>query len=728
MKLSFKLFIILFSFSVNSISQDLINPYQVFGGQSVPVNDEFRYPPLTGYNAPNPNGFLFTPAARWPFNSTMYNGEYMIILQDFPWFIMPAFRSLAKSYKIEAMSFPFTVPCWDTESPAVPNYYGCATPCYGTQAERTLLMPDDAYNSSSYKWGNLSRVVYDYFIGTYPWKSNVTTLVSQTFIICNFNATSPTAYLPHTALKQTIYLHCSSSNSSDIIDSVSFIYDNTRGKMRDYPFYDQNINQGCASCYDVVFRPEILVDPDFTNGNPYDISIINSNAGWFDGGSLNYFPFDEINSQCGGFAPTINDVYAYSYSSNPYNPSELRVDDYLFVFPPPFSLLSASLKDYSGKYPAGYELNTQTNALQQILGIRHAYKIDQNIDINILSPNERIVYNPSEVEITEDADDLHFPSYYTFKTVRGVYPTLAEVAASDILENGGPYSDLRDVPVRTDLRTDVTGYPNDPAIADHSVYASIYHLKPGSKLTLENCVRIFDAYFEVEEGATMIFTDHSQIKGLEDKSINSGRYKVTGTGGAILRNYDGTQYVQNGTITQPFPLEYIALSEIHAGENVDPDTDQPVGIYDVQPGADVTFKTAGFVHLANGFQTTGGNFHAFTIPVAEMNIPVPCNDEQFQGGGGERVALNSKHKYGNSPIRIYPNPASNQISITSPQTKSSKMVTLIISDIMGKQVYHHQQPVFSGITSADISIIPAGIYSLQVIGEKSQSSSKLIKQ
>ncbi|MBL7928585.1 MAG: hypothetical protein JNL47_03785, partial [Bacteroidia bacterium] len=83
------------------------------------------------------------------------------------------------------------------------------------------------------------------------------------------------------------------------------------------------------------------------------------------------------------------------------------------------------------------------------------------------------------------ADNLIFPSYYTFKTIRGVYPTEAEVMADYTPENGCQnISDLRQVPVRTDLRTDVAGFPNNPAVVDHSVFASIYYLEPGSKLTL----------------------------------------------------------------------------------------------------------------------------------------------------------------------------------------------------------------------------------------------------
>ena len=36
-------------------------------------------------------------------------------------------------------------------------------------------------------------------------------------------------YLPHTAIKHTVYIHCTSSYTSDIMDSIVWVYDNTRG-------------------------------------------------------------------------------------------------------------------------------------------------------------------------------------------------------------------------------------------------------------------------------------------------------------------------------------------------------------------------------------------------------------------------------------------------------------------------------------------------------------------
>ncbi|MBL0053652.1 MAG: hypothetical protein IPP29_20225 [Bacteroidetes bacterium] len=108
------------------------------------------------------------------------------------------------------------------------------------------------------------------------------------------------------------------------------------------------------------------------------------------------------------------------------------------------------------------------------------------------------------------------------------------------------------MPVRTDLRSENANDPQDPNTPWHSVYSSRYYLKTGSKLTIEPCVNIFDATFDVEEGATLLFEMQQYNLGFEHKNLNQtqnlGRYKIKGLGGAILRNYNHTQYVQNGKL------------------------------------------------------------------------------------------------------------------------------------------------------------------------------------
>src|SRR5437867_748428 len=102
--------IVIITVKASTTAQDLINPYKDFNGTPPIIGSTsiYRYPPTTGYNASNPNGFLFTPAARQFYHSSQYSGEYMICLRDHPWYINPVFQNLAKTFKIEVVSFPFT--------------------------------------------------------------------------------------------------------------------------------------------------------------------------------------------------------------------------------------------------------------------------------------------------------------------------------------------------------------------------------------------------------------------------------------------------------------------------------------------------------------------------------------------------------------------------------------------------------------------------------------------
>ncbi|MBL0054547.1 MAG: hypothetical protein IPP29_25230 [Bacteroidetes bacterium] len=151
-------------------------------------------------------------------------------------------------------------------------------------------------------------------------------------------------------------------------------------------------------------------------------------------------------------APLSSDEFAQLIATYSGQPQDFG---YYKHFAPPYSLYDVTLRCTYGNLLAGYELNSSGElSFQQnsstLLGIyeglRHTYHIDQNIDLTIINPSEQTIYNPSEVDVT--ASDLHFPSYYTFKTIRGVYPSIANVTAdNNDPQTGGPYTDLRDVPV-----------------------------------------------------------------------------------------------------------------------------------------------------------------------------------------------------------------------------------------------------------------------------------------
>lgn len=85
-------------------------------------------------NAVNPNGLIYRMDKQQDQINGGYTGEYMICLNDHFWHIDPNLQNKAKSYKVEIVSFPFTMNCFDVN--------GCAVP-HSQVDKRILTMPDD---------------------------------------------------------------------------------------------------------------------------------------------------------------------------------------------------------------------------------------------------------------------------------------------------------------------------------------------------------------------------------------------------------------------------------------------------------------------------------------------------------------------------------------------------------------------------------------------------------
>ena len=163
--------------------------------------------------------------------------------------------------------------------------------------------------------------------------------------------------------------------------------------------------------------------------------------------------------------------------------------------------LKAILGNEFGTSLAGY--NYQTN-IHEPNAPMHNYIIDKPIDLTIINSSEKIIYNPSEVDIDLNGT-LTFPSGYTFKTVYGLYPTHAEVANAD---PNNLYAKPEDVPVI-------------------SSYSSTYYVKSGSTLRIEPCVSLYDVEIIVETGGVVEY-DENQIY---------GNGIITSNGGSIINNY-----------------------------------------------------------------------------------------------------------------------------------------------------------------------------------------------
>ncbi|HCI59180.1 MAG TPA: hypothetical protein DFH96_10375, partial [Bacteroidetes bacterium] len=425
------------------LSQDIINPYlsystnqypSIFYGGNVPLNYNFEHPMVFGdissYKSPN---------------NLYYLGEYELCVRKHFWWDLLGFENVpfptnvSVSYQYEMVSFPFTMNCAFTNST---NQNSSDPPgCnFESTQDRFLYMPDP---SSTQHVNTLTEDYWVYSVNGLTWsnklynKTNIqkidasgyssgvlagagspyiaNTLVSAAFEatngIGNSNGNEDRKAIPHTVIKHTLNLHNGvNASPSNIVLSYFFYYDNTRGRMRFYPFVPINSQGGSQNSHDVIFVPEIITNLHQDNAGNYDKpheydDNYNSDL-ILPGGVLNYFPTGELPLYplCGN-SPCSLPLPGNTFATGPF------VD---FIYPSPFTLYSAPLRSSGSQYLAGYELN-QSSQIAPLPGIRHSYFIDQNTDLNIINPTEKEIYNPSETTIT--ASNFVFPQDYTFKTI-----------------------------------------------------------------------------------------------------------------------------------------------------------------------------------------------------------------------------------------------------------------------------------------------------------------------
>lgn len=412
------------------------------------------------------------PAFNYLYSGSSYAGEYQIHLRtnsmddyynNWPMFATVNLsppdpgKELSISYKIETVSFPFA-----------PKH---STPLDPLQ--RTLNVLDNTiYNSVTNQWESRINRIYE---GVYNALGGVpiscvsingeSTLISAEYRT-GYNSTDPLRIIyPHSILKHTIYVHCGLSASSPPIDSIVFVIDHTRGRMRHYPFFDSNYTSGSIPPrYDLLLTANYFYGNDPGNGNEF----WNPNN-----------PQSTIN-----YIPNLNNDGRYCNASLASS-----------IHPGPYSLASFQMLNSLGNLPAGYGPSLET-------GIKHAYVIDKPVDLTIINPSEKIIYNPSEVELDLNNPDNTtgnytqiFPAGYTFKTVSGRYPTDLEVYNAD---PNGLYIHKDQVPVPTTLSYDDVGNPSDNIF-------SYYYVKSGTTLKIEACVSIYDTKIIVEPGGKLIY-------------------------------------------------------------------------------------------------------------------------------------------------------------------------------------------------------------------------------
>lgn len=364
-------------------------------------------------------------------------GEYLIhinngFIGNFPASIDGFF------YKIEVVSFPFF--------PHI-DYNGI------DPTDRILTMPWQSlsYDNGNKSWGNnvfnVFSAPFTQGLHSKPNWSQHSDLVSLVFSGGNnfqvmdeiSDATFIRPYYPHTIHKITIY----AEENGEVKDSVYWYADNTRGKMKYYPFVHLPIGSGGpgATTIDVHFQPSIeIMDHDYPDPEDYVLF------------KYNKMVFGPLLGEEGNFFPGYK-------TPDPCSPPE------------------------------------PNKKIAQLVGThyKHTYTVDYPFDLTIINPSEMKIFNPSEVEINLDndrTDPLVFPSGYTFETIKPFYPLKTELAPH---ENAYMYRNLEDVVFSNNI------------FASESQHRSVYFVKDGSKLVIEPCVTIIDADILVEDGGEVVY-------------------------------------------------------------------------------------------------------------------------------------------------------------------------------------------------------------------------------
>jgi hypothetical protein len=676
--------------TLKSYSQDIINPYENYSQLPNLVVLELSH-------SGQYYDFEFTPLS--------YNGEYQVELGKFIWGLTTDFSVYSKSIEIETVSFPFTP---HDECAFSPN--GCVS----TNPERILMMPISPYDPATKSWGEMDQFA--------PLPTEYKNTLSSNGFVRASALGNLQALLPHTILKHTINLRCGFTDTDPIVASISFIYDNTRGRMRYYPFKSTNSAPAGPINYDVVFRPQLVhYRPTASYNQPF-----NNVADHLWGSSLNYFPFSEIPNpspcQLQGFSSP-NALQTFYDESLVLPGTPFTNYQYSSIWIAPYSLLNSFARSFKGEVMAGYDENTG----QPLPGIKHDYFIDRNIELTVLNQNERKLYNPSEVSIT--TSNLIFPSWYSFQTVRGVYPTVNQVTIDNTIENGGPYPDPREVPVRTDLRSEDPTYPHDASILEDSRYASLYKLQSGSKITIEPCVKIFDAAFILNSGSTLKYENYNTQIGYYPDNLSISRVAIDRNGGRLIRQYDNTLpnatlYLQYQTEVSNAPNSYIVDGKIMAGSNVDPL--QTAGPYIASSGTALELIAKNYVKLENGFQAHAGSEvkiavdPTMNIPICPPIPPAPSNNSRIYNSQSNE--LNSTA----SKAVITPNPVQQFATVSLLQSGSSNIIQRIqLHDAKG-QLLFTKDNINNASEQLDAQNLTDGLYFLTVTTNSNTETLKFI--
>ncbi len=217
--------------------------------------------------------------------------------------------------------------------------------------------------------------------------------IQKHLVSSNFNSVDPPPLsssawrynLPHSVIKSSIYVHCN-TDPSIVIDTIEWVYDNTRGRMRFYPFIDNNLNNASPTHYDVMFVPEII--SKFEDDHSY---YETNNANWIDGGTIDYFPFNlnYITNFCNS---ANNNYFPGAPSADLFKFYDNSTSSYILHYgkAPGYSLLNVPLRNFTAQTFAGYYKLTpnQIQIPANLKGIQQNYYVDKgypDLDLTLIN-------------------------------------------------------------------------------------------------------------------------------------------------------------------------------------------------------------------------------------------------------------------------------------------------------------------------------------------------------
>lgn len=293
------------------------------------------------------------------------------MLDNLFWAADEDLKEVAISFSIEAVSFPFIPKGFKPDSSDNLNKeyqerhlnteIASGGYNYGYVSQTSGNNGATGHEGRGWEYGDYN--IYQKVYNTNICEQNLLRSCNGDFMLLSVVFTDPVpaewaCILPHTILKHSLYFHCGPFITDPVVDTISWLYDNTRGEMRRYPFINStSSNSGNSQdmmdkSIDVAYRPTFNHYPenipyvDQWEPNPYYY-----NSGITPpGGSINYYPSAELSSYCNS-CPT----YPVYYDMQSQNPTEGEFynyhDDYPnaqftsdYVHPPAYALLDAPFK------------------------------------------------------------------------------------------------------------------------------------------------------------------------------------------------------------------------------------------------------------------------------------------------------------------------------------------------------------------------------------------------